>query len=175
VPIFLKLESRGATHKTEAGLVKGPLAGRSIGDAFVALAASDTATRDPSAQIVAQPLVTGVELALGGYLDPVFGPSVMVAHGGIFVEVLRDSSIAAAPVDLDRAEAMLRGLRIYPALSGARGRPADLTAAAEAVVALSRYLGTVTDTTFSIDINPLIVRADGDGAVCVDARIFGRR
>ena len=169
-PVFLKLESQLATHKTEAGLVLGPLAGSSIGAAFAALAGSGTMARDAAAQIVAQPLVTGVELALGGYVDPIFGPSVVVAHGGIYVEILRDAAFAAAPIDLDRALSMLGGLRIYPALVGARGRRLDVTAVAEALVALSRFVGSVSDPAFSIDINPLIVRAAG--AVAVDARVF---
>jgi acyl-CoA synthetase (NDP forming) len=172
-PIFLKLESRHASHKTEGGLVKGPLAGSSIRAAFDDLARAELAASDPDAQIVAQPLVTGIELALGGYVDPVFGPAVMVAHGGTLVEVLRDAAFAAAPVDRDRAIGMLRSLRVYPALAGARGHAADVAAAAEAIVALSRYMQTVADPALSIDINPLIVGRQGKGAVSVDARVEG--
>lgn len=174
-PVMLKLETSAATHKTERGLAIGPLSGASIPAAFARLAGSETARLDPAARVVAQPYETGIELALGAYVDPAFGPSVMAAHGGIFVEVLKDAAFAAAPIGRSRALALLGSLRISPALLGARGRPADLEAAADALVALSRFIAAAGDPGLSVDVNPLIVRAHGAGAVAVDARIVRGR
>ncbi len=174
-PAMLKLESGHATHKTERGLVRGPLSAAALTGAFVELSASDVARGDPDAVIVAQPFETGIELALGAYVDPAFGPSVMIAHGGTFVEVLADAAFAAAPVDRERALRMISGLRIHPALAGARGRVVDVDAAADALVALSAYVASSADLATSIDINPLIVRERGSGVIAVDARIVRAR
>lgn len=169
--VVLKLETSAATHKTERGLVKGPLSAAGLPAAFEQLSGSEAARADPTARIVAQPFELGLELALGAYVDPAFGPSVMVAHGGIFVEVLRDAAFAAAPVERERALAMIASLRIHPALAGARGRSADVDAAADALISLSRFIAATGDASVSVDINPLIVRERGRGAVAVDARI----
>lgn len=169
--VMLKLESRSATHKSERGLVRGPLSVAALPTAFMDLSGSDVARADPDAVVVAQPFETGIELALGAYVDPAFGPSVMVAHGGIFVEVLRDAAFAAAPIARERALALISSLRIHPALTGARGRAADVDAAAAALVALSRFIASADDPSLSVDINPLIVRERGSGVVAVDARI----
>jgi acyl-CoA synthetase (NDP forming) len=171
VPVFLKLETTLASHKTERGLVRGPLTASAVSAAFDDLARSPLREQDPDSQVVVQPLVTGIELALGAYIDPLFGPAVMVGQGGIFVEVFRDVKFAAAPVDRDRALELIAGLRLYPALAGARGTPADLDAAAAALVALSECAATAAHPDFSVDVNPLIVRPRGRGAVGVDARV----
>lgn len=170
-PVFLKLETKLASHKTEHGLVRGPLMISTVRAAFGELARSPLRAEDPGSQIVVQPLVRGVELALGAYVDPLFGPAVMVAQGGIFMEVLRDVRFAAAPIERDRALELISSLRVYPALAGTRGAPADIDAVADAVVVLSRFAATAAYPDFSIDINPLIVRPRGSGAVGVDARV----
>lgn len=170
-PVMLKLESRLASHKTEGGLVRGPLGGAVLRTTFDELALARQALGDPDAQLIAQPFEWGIELALGAYVDPSFGPSVMIAHGGIFVETLDDVAFAAAPVDVRRATELIASLRIYPALAGIRGRPADVPAAAESLVALSAFIAAAGGTCASVDINPLIVRELGSGAVAVDVRL----
>jgi hypothetical protein len=73
-------------------------------------------------------------------------------------------------VDEDEALAMLRSLKAFPLLDGARNRPrADLAAAASAIAALSRFAVAHADEVAEIDVNPLLVRADGQGAVALDA------
>ena len=173
--VFLKLESTAATHKTEHGLVRGPLGGPAVARAFAELAASPVRAADPDARIVVQPFETGVELALGTSYDAAFGPAVMVGHGGVNVEVLRDIAFAAAPVDAERAREMLRGLRIHPALAGARGTPADVDAVVAALVGLSELAAGPAGMGVSIDVNPLVVRPAGRGAVAVDVRVVPER
>jgi succinyl-CoA synthetase beta subunit len=92
----------------------------------------------------------------------------MVAMGGIFTEIYRDRSLRLAPVDLAAAHEMIAEIRGLATLKGFRGKPAgDLDALAHAIVALS---GLANDpTVLEAEINPLIVRAAGEGVVAVDA------
>jgi acyl-CoA synthetase (NDP forming) len=124
---------------------------------------------------VLQPFESGTELALGAFVDPVFGPSVMVALGGIFLEVLRDTVFAPAPVTNAEARDMVLRLKAAAVLRGARGRPpADIDAVAQALAALSRFIADNAERYAEIDINPLIVRPEGQGAVAVDALLVVR-
>jgi acetate---CoA ligase (ADP-forming) len=97
---------------------------------------------------------------------------VLVGLGGIFAEVLQDVAVRPAPVEAEEAMAMLRSLKAFPVLDGARGRPkADVAAAAGAIVALSRFAAEQAATVAEVDINPLLVRPAGQGAVALDALI----
>ena len=126
--------------------------------------------------VVAQPCERGVELALGAYLDPVFGPTVMVGTGGIFLEILRDTAFAPAPVTQEQARTMITRLRGAPLLMGARGKPrCDIDAAARSVATLSRFIAGAKGAYQSVDINPLMVREEGQGAVAVDALLELRK
>jgi acyl-CoA synthetase (NDP forming) len=120
--------------------------------------------------LVAQMVQGGTELILGTKKDPVFGPMVMVGLGGIFAEIMKDVALQPAPVDEAQATAMLRSLKAFPLLDGARGRAkADLQAAAAAVAALSRFAARHADSVAEIDINPLVVLDAGKGAFVLDA------
>jgi acyl-CoA synthetase (NDP forming) len=168
--VMVKVESVRATHKTELGLVQGPMSPADVGAVVGDYLELPLFGEDPDARVVLQPFEQGIELALGAYFDPLFGPTVMVAQGGIFTEVIRDAAFAAAPVTHTRAGELLRQLRIYPALSGYRGNPADIDAVVVSLVRLSEAVASAEDR-FSLDINPLIVRGAGRGAIAVDARI----
>jgi acetate---CoA ligase (ADP-forming) len=122
-----------------------------------------------------QPLQHGIELALGAYLDPAFGPSVMVALGGIYLEIMRDAQFAPAPVTERQARYMVMRLKAADILRGARGRPpADIDALSRAIAALSRFIAANADRYAEIDINPLFVGAAGKGVVAVDALLVER-
>lgn len=173
--VFLKIEAHQLAHKTEAGGVLGPLAEPDVGPAFDRLKAIARGIADPSAEIVLQPAESGVELALGAFVDEVFGPSVMVATGGIFLEVMKDTAFAVAPVGLAEAREMILGLGGAPLLLGARGKPlADVDAAAAALVDLSHFIAETGHRYREIDINPLMVREKGRGVVAVDALLVTR-
>ena len=117
----------------------------------------------------------GTELILGTTTDPIFGPVVMVGLGGIFAEVFRDTALRTAPVTRDEAHAMLRELKAFALLDGARGRaPADVEAVAGAIVALSEFAVRHAADVAEIDINPLLVRDAGQGAIALDALIVPR-
>src|SRR5262249_19371095 len=115
--------------------------------------------------------IGGVGEALVGYrVDRDVGALVMVAMGGVLTEIYRDRSLRVAPVDLDTAHEMIAEVRGFATLAGYRGRPAgDLDALARAIVALSRLAEDATVA--EAEINPLIVRRKGEGAVAVDALV----
>ncbi len=166
----LKVESERIAHKTELGLVSAPLRPGDIEAEIARLTAIRATTEDPGAALILQPFVKGTELALGAFTDPVFGPCVMVALGGIFLEVMKDTVFAPAPVTKAEARAMVLRLKAVAVLQGARGKPpADIDAVADALASLSRFITDHADTYAEIDVNPLIVRPQGQGAVAVDA------
>ncbi len=175
-PVVLKIVSPDLPHKTEVGgVILGLVDAAAVAMAYDAMLAR---VRDaaPSARIegvLVSPMVTGgTEMILGTKRDPVFGPVVLVGLGGVFAEVLRDIAVRPAPVDEGEALEMLRSLKAFAVLDGARGRPkADLAAAASAIAALSRFAAQHAGDIAEIDINPLLVRAAGDGAVALDALI----
>lgn len=114
----------------------------------------------------------GVETIIGVQRDPVFGPVVMFGLGGIFVEVLKDVTFRTAPFGLDVAHEMIRSVKGFPLLDGARGAAkADVDALAEALAAVSVFAAANADTLESIDLNPVLVRPAGEGCVAVDALI----
>ena len=116
--------------------------------------------------------MTGVaELIVGARCDADFGPMVVIGFGGTWVEVVEDVQVAMAPISAGQAEAMMRRLKLWPLLDGARGvPPADVAAAAEAASRVSRLAAALGERLVELDVNPLIVRAVGEGAVAVDAR-----
>jgi acyl-CoA synthetase (NDP forming) len=115
----------------------------------------------------------GVEMILGVQNDAVFGPVVMLGLGGIFVEVLRDVTFRIAPFGIEEARAMIAELRGAAILKGARGQPpADLAALAETLSRLSLFAAAHRGRLASIDINPLLVRSEGQGVAALDALIL---
>ena len=178
-PVVLKIVSPDLPHKTEVG---GVALGLRDADAVrVAHAAMLERVRSkaPHARIegvLVAPMVSGgTEMILGVTRDPVFGPVVMVGLGGIFAEILKDVAIRPAPVSPAEAMAMVRSLKAFAVLDGARGRPcADLLALADAIAALSRFAVRHAAEVAEVDINPLLVRAEGQGVVALDALLVPR-
>jgi acyl-CoA synthetase (NDP forming) len=165
-PVALKTAAPGVLHKSDVGGVRlgldgpGPLA-----DAY-----ADLAARLGPWVTVAAMAGPGVELALGVVADPQFGPLVMVAAGGVLVEVLGDRRFALPPVDHRQARAMIDRLAVRPLLDGVRGGPpADLDAVARAVVDLSVLAVDLGGRLAALDVNPLV--AGPDGCLAVDALV----
>jgi acyl-CoA synthetase (NDP forming) len=168
-PVVVKTAS-GAAHKTEIGGVK--LGVRGPDD--LAVAYEDVAGRLGPEVLVMATAPPGVELALGIAGDPQFGPMVVVAAGGVLVEVLRDRRIGLPPLDERRAVDMIDRLSLRPLLGGVRGgAPADIRAVADAVVRLSAIALDLGDRIQALDVNPLI--AAPNGCLAVDALVLPRR
>jgi acyl-CoA synthetase (NDP forming) len=139
----------------------------------------ETVYKDLSSRLAPRVLVQemapeGVELALGTVLDPQFGPMVMVAAGGVWVEILEDRSFALPPLDRLRAERLLAELSISKLFTGVRGaEPADVASIVDAVVRLSMLALDMGDRLAALDVNPLI--AGSEGCMAVDALVVPRK
>jgi acyl-CoA synthetase (NDP forming) len=168
-PVALKTAQPGIAHKSDVGGVKLDLRDAPA----VAAAYDDLARRLGPAVLVQEMAGKGVEAALGAINDAQFGPYVMVAAGGILIELLDDRAVALAPVDGTRASAMIDGLKLRKLLSGLRGQPpADVGALADALRRLSHLAFDLRAGLQEIDINPIIVGPSG--AIAVDALIVGK-
>jgi acyl-CoA synthetase (NDP forming) len=165
-PVTLK--ALGVAHKSEAGAVKLNLRD----DAAVRRAAEQLASLG-SGLYVERMVEGGVaELIVGITRDPLFGPVMTVGSGGVLVELFKDSKTLLLPTSHGEVEAALRGLKLFPLLDGFRDRPkADLAAAIDAVLKISDFALANADTLAELDVNPLIVCAEGKGAWVADALI----
>jgi len=168
-PIVLKGLGSKLTHKTERGLVRLHLNdGREVLAAVKEIAAS---AGDDLEGFLVQPMVKGRREFVAGLIrDGQFGPVVMFGLGGIFTEALRDVSFRIAPFDEAEADRMLDEIKSSSLLGRFRGEEAaDRSQITRALVGLSR-LGTERPEVAEVDINPLIVGADGK-VTAVDALV----
>ncbi len=116
---------------------------------------------------------SGVEIILGMKKDPTWGPLLMVGTGGIYAEILRDTVWELPPISPEAARRILEKLRIWPALSGARGRkPADVGALSQLIASFSDAIVRGGTWIVGMDLNPVIVGTDGSGACVVDVAMF---
>ncbi|MBV9554179.1 MAG: acetate--CoA ligase family protein [Alphaproteobacteria bacterium] len=173
--LVLKIASPQIAHKTEVGGVMLNVPSSEAGAAYTELM-TRVAQRAPDANlegVLISPMLTdGTEMILGVQHDGVFGPTVLLGLGGIFVEVLRDVTFRIAPFGLEEARAMIGELRGKAILKGARGKPAgDIEALAQTLSKLSLFAAAQKGQFSSIDINPLLVRPQGKGVVALDALI----
>jgi acyl-CoA synthetase (NDP forming) len=164
----LVAKALGQRHKSDSG---GVVLGISD-EAELAAVLDDLRIRlDPPAVAIEEqaPVHDGVELIVGCRHDPSFGPLLMVGLGGIYAEIMQDTAIALAPLDVDAAEALLRGLRGAALLTGARGRPPlDLAGAAMFASRLS-LLAAAHPEISELEVNPLLVLPDR--VIALDARV----
>ena len=120
--------------------------------------------------VIVQPMVAGGEEVIVGFSqDPQFGPVVLFGFGGIFVEVLKDVSLRVAPLTRSDAEEMVREVRAFPLLDGARGRPvADVGALVDLLLNVSRMATDLRDRVAELDLNPVRVMPAGEGVIALD-------
>jgi acyl-CoA synthetase (NDP forming) len=180
LPVVMKVQSADIPHKTEAGGVRiGVADAAAVRAAFAEIVRNGRAYAPGAAidGVLVQEMISGgTELILGVQNDPLFGPAVMVGLGGVFAEVMKDVSFRLAPIAASDAEAMLRELRGFPLLDGARGRPkADVAAVIDTLLRLSALAVDLRDDLAELDINPLAVLAAGRGVRALDALVKPRR
>jgi acetyltransferase len=178
-PVVLKVLSPDVVHKFDVGGVQLNLNSDSdVRQAFDKIFNSVN-QHLPEARIegvIVQAMAKkGREVILGLKRDPQFGPILMFGLGGIYVEILKDVTFRFAPVRELGAYRMVRDIRTYRLLEGVRGEPpADIDKIVECIERLSQ-LAIEQDLIEELDINPLIVYPQGEGAVVVDVRIMLRR
>ena len=112
----------------------------------------------------------GIEVIVGGLRDSQFGPTVLFGLGGIFVEVLKDASFRVSPLSELDSRQMVREIRAYSILQGARGQPASDEAAIVRILQATSKIMMENQAIQQMDLNPVIVYAAG--ANIVDARII---
>jgi len=165
-PVVVK--ALGVAHKTDVGGVKLGLT--TPGEVAAAVAEMSGLADD----FLIEAMVDGVvaELIVGVARDAQFGPYLLIGGGGILVELLKDSASLLLPVDRNGVMRALERLKSAPLFHGFRGSAsADLSAAADAVMAIAALVERDPDLIVELDINPLMVRAEGRGVVAADALI----
>ena len=167
-PVVIKAAGAALEHKSDLGAVIVDV--RSAADA--AAAAQRVAIL--SGTILVEEMVRdGVaELLIGVTVDPQFGQILVLGAGGVLTELLRDSVSLLPPFTPAAVEAALMRLTVGRLLGGYRGRPpADVAALVSTAMACARYAEANVDRLLELDMNPVIVRGRGQGAVAVDALI----
>jgi acyl-CoA synthetase (NDP forming) len=169
-PLALKTAQPGIDHKSDSNGV------------FVNISSEpelreryrDLDARLGPAALVSKMVEQGIEIALGTVNDAQFGPIVMIAAGGILVELLSDKAVAMCPLSQTQAAEMIDSLKANRLLLGIRGKPAaNRQALIDAVVSLSIIAFEFRDSIAEIDINPVLVNEDG--ALAVDALILRKK
>jgi acyl-CoA synthetase (NDP forming) len=170
----VKACSADVPHKSEHGLVALNLVSEAaVAQAFTAqMAKLDEVGATPDGIIVAAMAAGRREFVLGAKLDPVFGPVVMIGDGGKYVEALPDVALLLPPFAAADAREAILGLRIAPILNGVRGEPPiDIDALAQAALQLGAIIAGADGRIASIDVNPMLAGAAGQGAVILDALV----
>jgi acyl-CoA synthetase (NDP forming) len=174
-PVALKAQAASLSHKTEAGGVM-----LNLSDESALRAAWDVTMRNVKraapdvsldGALVEKMSPKGVEMMVGAKRDPGWGTVLLLGLGGIWVEALSDVQVLAGNADAAQILEALGKLRAAKLLAGVRGAPpADLDAVVQVILAIGRLMQTVPECT-EIDINPLMVHAQGQGATALDALI----
>src|SRR5450759_76844 len=169
-PVVLKAEGPEISHKTERELVAVGLKDEAdVREAYDRIIANLGDT--PHEGVLVQKMIRGErELVIGLVRDPQFGPCVMFGLGGIFTEILKDTSFRVAPITEDVALQMMEDIKAKAILGPVRGKsPADKALLAKALVGLGT-IGIEQDNVAEIDVNPLIITGEGE-PVAVDALV----
>jgi acyl-CoA synthetase (NDP forming) len=164
LPVALKICSAQITHKSDiGGVVLGLGSEAEVRAGYEKVRAAGQAVPEATVDgVLVTPMRTGgTELLAGVTVDPAFGPVLAVGLGGIWVEVLNDTSLRLLPVDAAEVRRMLGELRGLPLLQGARGTaPASLDAVAGAIAALGEAALALDGTLRALEVNPLWVNGD---------------
>ncbi len=167
-PVVVKALSKTIAHKTESGAVAVNLrdaeqvraqAARMLGSAR---------------RLLVEEMVAGAvaELLLGVSHDPQFGHYLIIGFGGALVELIGDRQLLLPPVDEAMLRRALNDLKTAPLLRGYRGQPpGDVEAVIQCALRLTRWLENAPDGVLEIEINPLMVKSETQGAVVADALI----
>jgi acetyltransferase len=175
-PVVLKIASPDILHKTDVGGVKVGLSNaEAVRDAFE-LMAYRAHRYIPEARIwgcLVQEMVPsgGLEVLVGMNRDPQFGPLVTFGLGGIYVETLKDVTFRVAPFSRLEAEQMLGEIRAHALLDGVRGQPGvDKNAIVDCLLRIGQLVQDFPNIA-EVDINPLMVYPDSQGAIAIDMRL----
>jgi acyl-CoA synthetase (NDP forming) len=178
-PVAVKIVSRDIAHKTDIGAVRLNITDDAQLAAAVAEVTANARKAAPQAKLagvlVSEMVGDGLETIIGVVNDAVFGPVVAFGLGGVLAETLRDMTYRIAPFGLEDAREMVGELRASAVFSGLRGRaPRDVDALAKTLVAVSECAWLMRERLAEMDINPVLVRAAGEGVAAADALVVLR-
>ncbi|MCK5349327.1 MAG: acetate--CoA ligase family protein, partial [Desulfobacula sp.] len=171
-PVVMKIVSPDILHKTDAvGVVVGLEDSKGVEEAFETIMEKAKAY-SPDAHlegVLIQKLAPkGKEVILGLSKDPVFGHAVMFGLGGIFVEVYKDVAFRLSPMGRNVARRMIKSIKGYPIFKGMRGeKPSDIEIVEKHIVSL-KAMADNHPMIKELDINPLFVHEQGEGATVAD-------
>jgi acetyltransferase len=175
-PVVMKISSPDILHKTDIGGVRVGISDATAARDSYELIEYRARKYSPDARIwgilVQEMIGKGRELLVGVNRDPQFGPLVVVGMGGIYVEVLKDVAFRLAPMSRQEVAEQIRSIRTFPLLRGVRGEaPADIASIEDVVLRVSQLVTDFPEIV-EMDINPLVVHNQGEGAIVLDARII---
>jgi acyl-CoA synthetase (NDP forming) len=174
-PVVMKINSSEIQHKSEVGGVKLNI--QSANELLGAYSEMLSNTRLPKVNegfvvLIEEMVESGFEISLGLKKDPVFGPIIMVASGGIYIEVLKDFQLLIPPVTYEQAEKAVNALAMSPLLKGIRGKSKkDINELCHVIVRFSEFVLQNEKVLEEVDLNPIIVGEEGKGVKIVDALI----
>ncbi len=172
-PVVLKAQSPELSHKSDAGgVVIGLSDAASLQEGWSKLHA-DIARHRPGLTLdgvlIEAMCKRGIELIIGARNDPDWGPVILAGFGGVTAEILKDVRILTPDLPEDAISRELHRLKNAPLLRGFRGSPPlDVNAAARIIAALGQLL-LAEPAIREIDLNPVVIYPDGEGAVALDA------
>ncbi len=173
-PVVVKVESAAIAHKTEiGGVVLNVLDADQVRSACALIdQACEKHCPDLESYMysVQEMVPAGIEMIVGGKLDPQVGPMVVYGFGGVFVEVLKDVAVSLAPASRHEIERNLKALKLFPLLEGVRGKKScDVGAYVDLIVNVSHAIAENQDAIAEIDVNPVILLEDR--CVAVDSLV----
>lgn len=173
-PVVMKVESPDIAHKTDVGGVVLDIDDGQELERSYQVMLSKVREKMPKARVNGvsiQKMVKGREVIVGMVRDDQFGPVITFGLGGIFVEIMRDVIQGIAPLDRDDVEHMVRSIRAYPMLAGARGkRPGDIPALVDVILKISQMSMEFPELE-ELEMNPVMVGDEGAGVIAVDALV----
>jgi acyl-CoA synthetase (NDP forming) len=157
-PLVIKTAEPGILHKSDSGGVKVGIENQQGLEA-----AYQELNSCLGNHVVVMPMVeSGIEVSIGMKNDPQYGPLVVVACGGVLIELLNDRAFGLAPINGIQATEMIDQLKLARLLDGARGQPAvDRKALVDLIIRFSKLVCEFSETIAEIDLNPVIVKQSG--------------
>lgn len=174
-PVVMKIASPDILHKSDiGGVAVGIESAEEVRTTFQTLVNRGRRFM-PDAEIwgvqMQEMVPQGREVLVGVSRDPQFGHLIVFGLGGIYVEVLKDVTFRVAPLSVQEAAAMTTEIRAAALLRGVRGEPpADLAAAREVLLRISQLVTDFPEIV-ELDINPLVLLEEGEGAIAIDMRL----
>jgi acetyl coenzyme A synthetase (ADP forming)-like protein len=171
-PIAMKIDDPAVVHKTDRGGVILNIDSRDMArKAFETLRSKIADQSGEIAGIMIQEMISGgYETIIGMNRDPSVGPLMMFGLGGISVEIMKDVAFRITPVTENEAREMIRSIKGYRLLSGYRGMAAANIGILEETILRLSQLAVDYPEIESFDVNPFIVRSEGEVSAAVDAR-----